>query len=183
MKFCAMSFHNWRTIGLIFMTCMLKIFVRLLRMLYTVYKETQNVYGYLQQILWQREIERPNSTYANIYLNRVTKIVVHDSSKSCMFLMALRRHIVWSSDKINLHFAQHRYEAPDIVDFNTKKRKVSDQFHTESDLPQRKCPQFPKVTRRAISSVESLLMILHTSVTRFVSLQQYYIGNYTLSEA
>jgi len=60
---------------------------------------------------------------------------------------------------------------------------MSDQFHTESDLPQGKCPQFPKVTKSAISSVESLLMILHTSVTRFVSLQQYYIGYYTLSEA
>jgi len=65
-------------------------------MLYTVYKEEQKVYGYLQQILRQREIERPNSTYANIYFNRVMKIVVQDSSKSCMFLLALRRHIVWS---------------------------------------------------------------------------------------
>jgi hypothetical protein len=32
------------------------------------------------------------------------------------------------------------------------------------------------------SSVESLLMTLHMSVTRFASLQQYYIGHYTLSE-
>jgi len=35
----------------------------------------------------------------------------------------------------------------------------------------------------ARTTVEMLLMILHTSVTRFASLQQYYIGHYTLSEA
>ena len=75
-------------------TCMLKIFVRLPCMLYTVYKEAQNVCGYLQQILRQREIERPTRTYAYICLNRVMKTVVHDISKSCMFLTALSCHIV-----------------------------------------------------------------------------------------
>lgn len=74
---------------------MLNIFVRLPRMLYTVYKEAQNAYGNLKQILRQRKLERPDSTYANIYLNRVLNIVVHDSSKSCLFPMALRYHIVW----------------------------------------------------------------------------------------
>jgi hypothetical protein len=65
-------------------------------MLYTVYKEAQNVCGYLQRILRQKEIERPNRTYAYIYLNRVMKTAAHDTSKRCMFVMALSRHIVWS---------------------------------------------------------------------------------------
>jgi hypothetical protein len=50
------------------MTYMFKIFVRLPRMFYNLYKEAQNVCVYLQQILRQREIERPNRTYAHIYV-------------------------------------------------------------------------------------------------------------------
>lgn len=90
------------------MSLILKIFVRPPRTFHTLYRVEQKVSSYLQQILTQRETERLNRTHAYIYLNRVATTVGHDGSKSNMFHMALSRRVVWSRDKIRLHFAQHK---------------------------------------------------------------------------
>jgi len=67
-------------------------------MLYTLYKEAQNICGNSQQIVRQREIERPKRTYAYIYMNRVMKTVVHDSNKAVCLEMRQNK----------LHFVQHK---------------------------------------------------------------------------
>jgi hypothetical protein len=119
-------------------------------------------------------------------LNRVMKTAAHDTSKRCMFVMALSRHIVWSWDKINLHFAQHmEVRSPKHCRFSTLKKCEWPIPHRIRFAPEKmsSISKGYETQFTAISSVESLLMILHTSVTRFASLQQYYIGHYTLSEA
>jgi len=55
---------------------------------------------------------------------------------------------------------------------------LSDQFHTESDLPQRKCTQFPKVMKRSLPRYPAWNRYLWYSTRPWQSLPRY--NNITL---